>query len=56
MQPLIFEEIKASQKDDAKLDRLRQNVTQGKKSSGFLIHEDGTLRLQTDRVCLIRGK
>jgi len=43
VQPSIIEEIMTNQKDDTKLDRLRQNVAQGK-SPGFIIHEDGTLR------------
>ena len=42
VQPSIIEDIWASQKDDAKLEKLRQNVTQGK-LPGFVIHEDGTL-------------
>ena len=46
VQPSIIEEIKASQKDDAKLEKLRYNVTQGK-SPDFVIHEDGTLRFHS---------
>jgi len=45
VQPFIIEEIKASQKDDAKLEKLRCDVAQGK-SPGFIIHEDGSLRFQ----------
>ena len=45
VQPFIIEEIKTSQKDDAKLERIRCNVAQ-EKSSGFVTHEDGTLRFQ----------
>jgi len=45
VQSSIIEEIKESQKDDAKLEKLRCNVAQGK-LPGFVIHEDGTLRFQ----------
>ena len=45
VQPFIIEEIKASQKDDAEVEKLRCNVAYGKLSS-FVIHEDGTLRFQ----------
>ena len=45
VQPSIVEEIKASQKNDVKLEKLRGNVAQGK-SPSFVIHEDGTLRFQ----------
>jgi len=50
VQPSIVEEIKASQKEDARLERIRCNVAQGK-SPGFLVHEDGTLRFQ-NRLCV----
>ena len=50
MQPSIIEEIKASQKEDARLERIRCNVAQGK-SPGFMVHEDGTLRFQ-NRLCV----
>ena len=45
VQSFITEEIQTSQKDDAGLERLRQNIAQGK-SSRFVIHEDRTLRFQ----------
>ena len=43
VKPSIVEEIKSSQNNDAKLERLKQNVTQGK-SFGFMIYEDETWR------------
>ena len=49
VQPSIIEEIKASQKDNAKFEKLRCNVAQ-EKSTGFVIHEDG----KTDCVCPIK--
>jgi len=39
VQPSVLEEIQASQKDDAKLEKLGQNVAHGK-LPGFVIHED----------------
>jgi len=50
VQHSIIEEITVSQKDDTKLERLRQSVAEGK-SPGFLIHEDGTLRFR-NRLCV----
>ena len=50
VQPSILEEIKASQKEDARLERIRCNVAQ-EKSPGFVVHEDGTLRFQ-NRLCV----
>jgi len=50
VQPSILEEIKASQKEDAKLEKLRCNVAQGK-LPGFIIHVDGTLRFQ-NKLCM----
>jgi len=49
VQPSIIEEITASQKEDTKVERLRQNIAQGK-SPGFVKHGDGTLRFQ-NRSC-----
>jgi len=46
----LIEEIKTSQKDDAKLERIRRNMEQGK-LLGFVEHEDGTLRFQ-NRLCV----
>jgi len=46
LQPLIVAKIKLSRKGDIKLERLRQIVIQGKLPD-FMIHEDGTLRLQS---------
>ena len=43
VQHSIIEEIKASLKDDAKLEKLRCTAAQ-RKSPGFVIHEDKTLR------------
>ena len=51
VQPSVIEEIKGRQKDDARLEKLRCNVAQGK-SPGFVIHEDGTLRFQ-NRLCVL---
>ena len=45
VQPSIIAKIKLSQKGDIKLERLRQNVIQGK-SPDCMIHEGGTLRLR----------
>ena len=42
---MIIEEIKASQKNDTKLERLPQIVAQGK-LLGFIKHEDRTLTFQ----------
>jgi len=42
VQHSIIEEIRTNQKDDAKLERLRQNVAQGK-SLAFVTYKDGTL-------------
>ena len=50
VQPSIIEEIMASQKDNAKLEKLRCNVAQ-KKLPGFVIHENETLRFQ-NRLCV----
>jgi len=47
MQPSIIEDIKASQVDDGKLEKLSQNVAQGRSP----IHEDGTLRFQ-NKLCV----
>ena len=44
VRPSIIAKLKLSQKDDIRLQRLRQNVIQGK-SPDFMIHEDATLRL-----------
>ena len=49
VQPSLIEEIKASQKEDAKLERIRRNLAPGK-FPGFVVHEDGTLRFQ-NRLC-----
>ena len=45
VQPSLIEEIKASQKDDAKLERIRKDIALGK-FPGFVVHEDRTLRFQ----------
>ena len=50
VQPSTTGEIKASQKDDAKLNKHRLNVAQGKLPS-FVIHEDRTLKFQ-NRLCV----
>ena len=49
VQPPIIEEIKLHQKDDVKLQRIRQNLERGK-SPSFVVHEDGTLRFQ-NQLC-----
>ena len=41
VQPFTVEEIKASQKDGAKLERFRHNAAQ-RKSLDIITHEDGT--------------
>jgi len=45
-----MEEIKACQKDDAKLERIRRNMALGK-LPGFVVHEDRTFRFQ-NRLCV----
>ena len=49
VQPSIIEEIKASQKDDAKLEKLKCNVTQGK-SPGFVRRWNLEISEQTVRA------
>ena len=50
MEPSIIEDIRTSQKVDAKLERLRQNVTHRKLPS-FVIQEDETLRFP-NKLCV----
>jgi len=50
VQPSLLEEIKFHQKEDDKLQRIRQNLEKGK-APGFMIKEDGTLRFQS-RLCM----
>jgi len=50
MQPSLLEEIKSHQKEDAKPQRIKQNLERGK-FSGFVVDEDGTLRFQ-NRLCV----
>jgi len=46
----LIEEMKFHQKEDTKLQRIRQNLEKDK-SPGFLIDEDGTLRFQ-NHLCV----
>ena len=50
VQPSLIEEIKTSQKDDAKLERVRRNMAQGK-LTGFVVHKDWTLKFE-NRLCV----
>ena len=50
MQPSLLEEIKSHQEEDAKLQRIKQNLERGK-FPGFVVDEDGTLRFQ-NRLCV----
>jgi len=50
VQPSLLEEIKAHQKGDVKLQRIRQTLEKGR-SSGFMEEADGTLRFQ-NRLCV----
>jgi len=45
MQPSLLEEIKSHQEEDAKLQRIKQNLER-RKFMGFVVDEDGTLRFQ----------
>ena len=50
VQTSLIEEIKTSQKDDAKLERVRRNMAQGK-LTGFEVHKDWTLKFE-NRLCV----
>jgi len=50
MQPSLLEQIKSHKEEDAKLQRIKQNLERGK-FPGFVIDEDGTLRFQ-NRLCV----
>jgi len=45
VQPSLIEEIKSHQREDAKLQRIRQSIEKGK-SHGFMVDKDGALRFQ----------
>jgi len=49
-QSFLLEEIKFHQKEDAKLQRIRQNLEK-EKSPSLVVYEDGTLRFQ-NRLCV----
>jgi len=49
VQPSLLEEIKSHQEKDVKLQRIKQNLEK-RKSRGFVMDEEGTLRFQ-NRLC-----